>query len=106
MVRWKAKGISENSVQQLEIGNAAAFLTAFLLNYEADSGEMFRKLKETMKKVFKKKWIHGTSFVRANEGEKKKPLEVLMAALKDVTNEDATKVKEMRVREIMLLASK
>lgn len=79
-------------------------MTAYLLNYEADSGEMFCQLKET-RKVFKKKWIYGTSFVRANEEEKKELLEVLIAALKDVTKEDASKLKEMRVRESMQLSA-
>lgn len=106
MVGWKAKGISKNSVQQLESNDAPACLAAFLLSYEADSGEMFGKLKEAVKKVFKKEWIYGNTFVRANEEEKKALFEVLTAALKDVTKGDATKLKEMWVSEFMQLASK
>lgn len=104
--RWKTQGVSKSTVQQIASKEATACVVAFLLNYESERDETFRKLNGSMRQVFEKKFIYGASFVDADEEEKKVLIDVLAVALADVVDEDALTLTKMRVKKFIQLASR
>lgn len=102
---WKTKGVSKENVQQLGTGELTGCFASFLQNYEADSSEMYLKVKQMMKEVFKKKRIYGALVVDAGEDVEQVFFNVLMKALAEVTDENAFVFTEMLAMKFIRLAN-
>lgn len=85
---WKKKGVSEQTVGSLQSHDLAACFSAFLVNYEPALDGTFSRLKEKTVDVFRRGLIFGETFAEADDEVQKFLQDMLVKAVRNVTEED------------------